>query len=123
MSAFLFFVVASGFVLEAWRIAQTPSDPAHAWSFVGLGLARTMAAFGPLPAGAYSSLWLVHVIAACALIGYLPVTRLVHTCATPVGRLMNSQVRLLAARKIGVLGGMMSRGRPAPARERLPSVE
>lgn len=122
-SAFLLFIVFSGFVVEGWRIAQTPSDPSHAWSFVGLGFARTMGAFGPLPAAAYPSLWLVHVVAACALIGYLPVTRLVHTCATPFGRLMNSQVRLLAARKAGVLGGLMSGGPSAPEREHLPSVE
>jgi nitrate reductase gamma subunit len=123
MSAFLLFVVVSGFVVDGWRIAQTPSDASHAWSLVGLGFARAMGAFGSLPAGAYAPLWLVHVIAACALIGYLPATRLVHTCATPVGRLMNSQIRLLAARKIGVLGGLMSRGPSAPARGRLPSID
>ena len=128
MSAFLLFVVLSGFLVEGWRIAQTPLDPYHAWSFVGLGFARVMATFGTLPASAYQPLWLVHVIAACALIGSLPVTRLVHTCATPIGRLMNSQTQLLAARKIGVLGGMMSghgvsRSQSAPALERRPSVE
>jgi nitrate reductase gamma subunit len=128
MSAFLLFIVLSGFVVEGWRIAQTPTDPIHAWSFVGLGFARIMATFGTLPASAYQPLWLVHVIAACALIGYLPATRLVHTCATPIGRLMNSQKGLLAARKIGVLGAMMSRhgilrSQAAPTLARRPSVE
>jgi len=67
--------------------------------------------FGMPYASAYRPLWLVHVVAACTLIGYLPATRLVHTCATPVGRLMNSQTRMMAAKKIGVLGGLMSRSR------------
>jgi nitrate reductase gamma subunit len=111
MSAFLLFIVLSGFVVEGWRIAAAPDAPGTAWSFIGLGFARLFNWFGVPEAAAYQPLWLVHVVAACALIGYLPVTRLVHTCATPIGRLMNSQTRMMAAKKMGVLGGLMSRSR------------
>ena len=39
----------------------------------------------------------------------MPIKRLVHTCATPIGRLMYSQKGLLAARRRGVLGAMLLR--------------
>jgi hypothetical protein len=101
---FLLFVVASGFVLEAWRIAPTLGDPAHAASFVGLALAHLM----PGAAGAaYKPLWIVHALAACGFIAYVPLKRMVHTCATPVGRLMVSQRGLLEAKRRGSLAGML----------------
>lgn len=109
MAAFLLFVVVSGFVVEGWRMAQAPGDPAYAWSFVGLAFSQFLPSSVDSKAAAYSFIWLVHVVAACILIGYLPATRLVHTCATPIGRLMNSQKRMMAARKIGVLSGMARR--------------
>jgi nitrate reductase gamma subunit len=109
MAAFLLFVVVSGFIVEGWRMALAPGNPAYAWSFVGLGFSQLFASLGVSTSGAYSWLWSVHVVAACILIGYLPATRLVHTCATPIGRLMNSQKRMMAARKIGVLSGMSRR--------------
>jgi nitrate reductase gamma subunit len=115
MSLFLLFVVATGFIVEGWRMAQSPGEPGHQWSFVGQGFAYLMSPLVTASGTAYQPLWLLHVVAACALIGYLPVTRLVHTCATPIGRLMNSQVGLLAARKIGVLGALMT-GRRAASR-------
>ena len=107
MAAFLLFVVASGFVVEGWRIAQSPADPVHAMSFVGVTIARGMSSLGWTGGSGFEALWLIHVIPSCLLIAFLPVTRLVHTCATPVGRLMNSQKGLLAAKKKGVLGAML----------------
>lgn len=105
---FLLFVVVSGFVVEGWRIAGSFGDPSHGASFVGIAFAYPVQALG-LDAAAYKPLWLVHVIAACAFIAYVPLKRLVHTCATPLGRLMNSQKGLLAAKKRGVLGAMLLR--------------
>lgn len=107
MTSFLLFIVASGFLVEGWRLALAPQGPGQAWSFVGVAFAYLL---GPFVAGsqrAYEVVWLLHVIAACAWIGFLPATRLVHTCATPVGRLMNSQVGLLASKKYGVLSGLL----------------
>jgi MFS family permease len=109
MSVLLLLVVISGFVVEGWRMAQSPSAPGQSWSFVGAGFAAMLSPMIVDGRGAYQTLWIVHAVGACALIGILPLTRLVHTCATPIGRLMNSQVGLMAAKKIGVIGALMGR--------------
>lgn len=106
MVLFLGFVVVTGFMLEGWRLAQLPAAPGQAFSFVGLGFAALMSGAGLTSAGVHQPLWLVHMVASCALIAYLPASRLIHTCATPLGRLMNSQKRLLQAKKHGVLAGL-----------------
>ena len=55
----------------------------------------------------YEFLWLAHVLGSCLFIAYVPIKRLVHSCATPMGRLMTSQTRLLAEKKRAVLSGLM----------------
>jgi len=107
MVLFLLFVVVTGFLIEGWAIAQTPGNPTHAYSFVGIPFSWAMVALGATTPAFFQPLWLVHVVASCTFIGYLPATRLVHTCAVPVGRLMNSQKGLLIAKKMGVLAGLM----------------
>jgi nitrate reductase gamma subunit len=57
----------------------------------------------------YEPLWLFHVLISCAFIAYVPVKRLIHSCATPIGRLMNSQKTLLAAKKLSSMNGMLIR--------------
>jgi hypothetical protein len=118
MTGFLLFIVSSGFLVEGWRLALAPQGPGHAWSFVGVAFAYLLGPFVADSHRGYETVWLLHVIAACAWIGFLPATRLVHTCATPVGRLMNSQVGLLAAKKYGVLSGLLGARR---ASARLPA--
>lgn len=115
MVLFLGFVVISGFVLEGWRLAQTPVPASSAFSFAGVFFASGMTALGVISPGLHQPLWLVHVVASCALIAYLPATRLIHTCATPLGRLMNSQKALLKAKKHGVLAGLWRNAPPASA--------
>ena len=58
--------------------------------------------------GLYDPLWYVHVIGSCLFGAYIPVKRLVHSCATPMGRLMNSQKGLLEAKRKGVVGGLIN---------------
>lgn len=114
MVLFLLFVVLTGFMVEGLRLAQgVPGTPGAtaAYSFAGVFFAWAMGGLGLNAPGLVQPLWLVHVVASCALIAYLPATRLIHTCATPLGRLMNSQKGLLAAKKRGVLGGLW--GRPS----------
>ena len=107
-AVFLFLVVLSGFVVEGMRLAAVPWE-LHGVSFVGsLFAMATPAATGP-GSTAYEVLWLVHVLGSCAFIAYVPVKRLVHSCATPMGRLMHSQRELLAAKKHAVLAGLMMR--------------
>jgi nitrate reductase gamma subunit len=104
---FLLFVIVSGFVVEGLRVELSPGDPWHVASFVGVGFGWMLRPLGMVRGSLYEPLWLVHVIAACGFIAYVPVKRLIHTCATPMGRLMNSQKGLLAAKKRGVLGAML----------------
>ena len=105
---FLFLVVLSGFVVEGMRLAAMSG----AWnevSFVGNLFAQAMPGAAGPGSAPYEVLWLVHVLGSCAFIAYVPAKRLVHSCATPMGRLMHSQRELLAAKKNAVLAGLMMR--------------
>ena len=107
-AVFLFLVVLSGFVVEGMRLAAAPGG----WdgvSFVGSVFAQVVPGASGPGTGLYEVLWLVHVLGSCAFIAYVPVRRLVHSCATPMGRLMHSQRELLAAKKHAVLTGLMMR--------------
>lgn len=107
-AVFLFLVVLSGFVVEGMRIAADP-DPLHAVSFAGSVFAHLVPGAAGPGSALYDGLWLVHVLGSCAFIAYVPAHRLVHSCATPMGRLMHSQRELLAAKKNAVLAGLMAR--------------
>ena len=104
----MFFVVVSGFVLEGARIAAEDAIDENAASFVGVIFAEFFERGSMTYEQSHLPLWYIHVFASCAFIAYVPVKRLVHSCATPIGRLMNSQIRLLAKKKEAVLRGMLS---------------
>jgi nitrate reductase gamma subunit len=112
MVVFLLVVVVTGFMVEGHRMAQAPALSEHAFSIFGQLFASAMAAIGFTTPDTYKPLWILHVVASCALIAYLPATRLIHTCAVPLGRLMTSQKNLLAAKKLGVLKGLMGTALP-----------
>jgi hypothetical protein len=103
---FLFLVLFSGFLVEGLRIAASVPDPNLAISFVGYGLALAIGPAGETMAGLYDPLWYAHVIGSCLFGAYIPVKRLVHSCATPMGRLMGSQKGLLEAKRKGVVSGL-----------------
>ena len=105
---FLLVVVTSGFLVEAMRIAGAPHDPLHAVSFVGYSLAAVTPAYGEGTA-AYELVWIVHALLACLFIAYVPIKRLVHSCATPLGRMAHSQRGLLERKRRAVLTGLMAR--------------
>ena len=107
-AVFLLLVVLSGFVVEGMRLAALP-QALHGVSFVGTVFATATPAAARPGSAAYEILWLVHVLGSCAFIAYVPVKRLVHSCATPMGRLMHSQRELLTAKRHAVLSGLMSR--------------
>ncbi len=106
---FLFFVVLSGFAVEAIRLAASPAQPYASSEFIGY----FFASFLPQSAGpgspTYEWFWLVHVLGSVLFIAYVPLGRLVHSCATPMGRLMHSQKALLAMKKKAVFSGLMMR--------------
>ena len=105
---FLLFVVVSGFILEAQRLAALPPDALYWMSFLGYALSFVLTG-NELSGISYSALWYIHVFGSCAFIAYVPARRLVHSCATPIGRLMNSQKELLAVKRNSSLVGLMGR--------------
>jgi hypothetical protein len=104
---FLTLVVSSGFVVEGMRIAAAGPDPLHAVSFVGALFAVVLPATSGHGSVLYETLWIVHVLGSCLFIAYVPMRRMLHSCATPMGRLMLSQTELLAEKRKAVLGGLM----------------
>ncbi len=109
---FLFAVVLSGFLVEALRIGVSPDEPFPEVSFVGYAMAGWLDDPGAAYAMLYEPLWYGHVLGSCLFIAYVPVKRLIHSCATPMGRLMNSQERLLQARRMKVIAGLFRDAQP-----------
>ncbi len=99
---FLLFVTVSGFLVEGARMALESGAPGEAVAFVGLAFSLL---FGSGSLVVHEVLWIVHALAACAFIAYIPFHRMVHFCATPIGRLFNSQSGLLAAKKARAISG------------------
>ena len=75
-------------------------------SFVGVVFAHLMPRAWAQGGAVYDAAWLIHVLGSCAFIAYVPVKRLIHSCATPMGRMMNSQKGLLAAKKLASIQGL-----------------
>ena len=106
-AAFLFFVVISGFLLEGSRIAAEDASDLNAAAFVGVIFAHLFSEGRATYELIYQPLWYIHVLGSCAFIAYVPIKRLVHSCATPIGRLMNSQIGLLAKKKEASIRGIL----------------
>lgn len=104
---FLLLVAVTGFLTEGARMSLQTGAPGESASFVGLAVAAVLPGVSP---GWHDAIWLVHALAACAFIAYIPFHRMVHSCATPIGRLVNSQSGLLAAKKARCIGGLSRPG-------------
>jgi nitrate reductase gamma subunit len=107
-SAFLFVVVFSGYLLEGFRLAAETYQPYMAYSFVGNFIATFLRAKDLSMSSTHKGLWLFHVILSCIFIAYFPVKRLIHSCATPIGKLMQSQKLMLDRKVTGVASGLIS---------------
>jgi nitrate reductase gamma subunit len=107
---FLLFVMFSGFIVEALRISGLSMDePYVAVEFVGYALALMLASKSADLMAFYDLLWIIHVLGSCLFIAYVPMRRLIHSCATPFGRLMNSQKEMLSDKKRAILSGLFGR--------------
>ena len=105
---FLLFVMVTGFFVEALRISAIDStEPYLAVEFVGYFLAILIGDRSATLMSIYDPLWYVHVFGSCLFIAYIPMRRLIHSCATPLGRLMNSQKQMLSAKKEYILSGLL----------------
>ena len=105
---FLFFVVVTGFVVEAARLVIDGFPAGSCYSFVGWTIARMTSESGHVLVALHTPMWYFHVFGSLAFIAYVPVFRLVHSCATPIGRMMNSQKRILANKRMHSLSGLLS---------------
>ena len=81
----VFVILASGFLLEGWRIAAT-DDPWGAWSPVGFAVGRVS-----LPLASVETLriahvivWWGHLLLVFGLIAWAPYTKLVHVVTSPL---------------------------------------
>ena len=59
--------------------------------------------------GAYTPMWYFHVFGSLAFIVYVPAFRLIHSCATPIGRMICSQKEILASKRMYSIGGLAMR--------------
>jgi len=81
---FIFLIVVTGFLLEAFRIAVLPFSLKHSASFVGFTLALL---FRDLPINwttFHFYLWNFHFLLAFAFIAYIPYSKFVHIVTCPV---------------------------------------
>lgn len=81
---FIFLIVVSGFLLEAFRIAVLPFSYKHSPSFVGFTLALL---FRDLPLNwttFHFYMWNLHFLLAFAFIAYIPYSKFVHIVTCPV---------------------------------------
>jgi nitrate reductase gamma subunit len=81
---FIFLIVITGFLLEAFRIAVLPFSLKHSASFVGFTLALL---FRDLPFNwttFHFYLWNFHFLLAFAFIAYVPYSKFVHIVTCPV---------------------------------------
>ncbi len=106
-AVFLFLVVLSGFIVEAARIATAADPTGSVYSFVGWTMANLASDSSGWASAIYTPMWYLHMFGSLAFIVYVPAFRLVHSCATPVGRLMNSQKRILANKRKSSIAGLM----------------
>ena len=105
---FLFLVVLSGFLLEGGRLAMDGLPAGSGFSFVGWIFASMSPGESGFLASAYTPLWYFHAFGSLGFIVYVPAHRLAHSCATPIGRMMNSQRKILARKREHSLRGLMS---------------
>ena len=105
----IFVVVVTGFLLEAVRLASSKFEPTMAWSFIGLVLAMPLRGLSLPWASLYEGLWIFHAVIASVFIVYIPLSRMVHIFAVPLGRLLESQQEVLAAKIQSIGRGLMGR--------------
>lgn len=105
----LFVVTATGFFLEALRLAAVPFESYMSWSFLGLALANALRGLNWQWAPVYEGTWIFHAVIASVAIAYIPLSRMVHIFAVPLGRLLESQQEMLAAKIQSIGRGLMGK--------------
>jgi Fe-S oxidoreductase/nitrate reductase gamma subunit len=83
--AAIFVIVATGFLLEGWRIAAT-NDPWGSWSPFGFLAARMLRPMMTLEAmrQAHRAMWWFHLLVSFGFIAWMPYTKMMHAFAAPL---------------------------------------
>ncbi len=81
----LFVILASGYLLEGWRIAVT-DDPWGSWSPVGFVVARVSMAIADAETWrlAHVVVWWFHLLLVFGLVAWAPYTKLMHIVTAPL---------------------------------------
>ncbi len=103
---FLLAVVVSGFLTEGVRMSLATDMSGVSLSFVGLAVSSIL----PISAAWYDPLWTFHALLACGFIAYIPLKKMIHSCAVPIGRMLNSPTNLLSAKKTRSISGLFRQG-------------
>jgi hypothetical protein len=86
--------------------------PPSRW--VAVSLAGALKLGAGADSALYEPLWSGHVVGSCPFILCVPVTRLIHDCAAPTGRPVNSRKGLLEAKRRASISGMLQNRSEAP---------
>ncbi|MGB9629103.1 MAG: respiratory nitrate reductase subunit gamma [Thermodesulfobacteriota bacterium] len=81
---FIFLIVITGFLLEAFRIAVLPFSLKHSPSFVGFTLALLLRSLPLNWTTFHFYLWNLHFLLAFAFIAYIPYSKFAHIITCPV---------------------------------------
>ena len=81
----VFVILASGFLLEGWRIAAT-GDPWGKWSPVGFEVGRVSLRLASVETlrGAHVVVWWGHLLLVFGLVAWAPYTKLAHVVTSPL---------------------------------------
>lgn len=97
LGVFLSFAV-TGFLTEAFRLAEEGRPDFEVWSFVGYPLSALFQTWGNT-AGWHQAMWIAHVITFLIFVAILPVTMLRHMFTSPLNMYLKDRERPKGAMK------------------------
>ena len=86
----LFFIVLTGFLLEAFRLAELPVSFESYFSFVGLALAGLFRLIPLAWTDIHFYAWIVHATIVFIFLAYIPFSKFIHFIACPISILASS---------------------------------
>ena len=86
----LFFIVLTGFLLEAFRLAVLPVSFESYFSFVGLALAGLLRQISLAWTDIHFYTWIIHATLVFMFLAYIPFSKFIHFIACPVSILASS---------------------------------
>ncbi len=87
---FLFLIVLTGFLLEAFRLAELPVSSTSYFSFVGLAMASLFRQIPLAWTDIHFYTWMVHATIVFLFLAYIPFSKFIHFMACPITILASS---------------------------------